>query len=88
MKWRDDGEGYPAEVLKYMNDDENEKRESEQGNRVGLWSIRRLLELMYERKGLFQISNVEPHGALSQIYIPEKVVHEVRNCISGENGID
>ncbi len=71
----DDGDGYPGEVLEYMNGEG--ANHSSDGSRVGLWSLRRLLELMYERKGLMKLSNGSPHGALCRIYIPKTVVHEV-----------
>ena len=70
----DDGKGYPEEVLTAINQDRAQQKED--GTRVGLWSVKRLLELMYDRKNLFLISNVEPHGALNQIYIPRRPVNE------------
>lgn len=70
----DDGQGYPESVIKAINEG-TEQREND-GTRVGLWGIRRLMELMYEREGLFRIENVEPHGALSRIYIPRQTVNE------------
>lgn len=71
----DNGKGYPQQVLDYMNDDNSAPMPD--GTRVGLWSIRRIMELMYDRKGLFTISNVTPHGAMSRIYVPYHTVHEV-----------
>ena len=71
----DNGKGYPQQVLDYMNDDNSAPMPD--GTRVGLWSIRRIMELMYDRKGLFAISNVTPHGAMSRIYVPYHTVHEV-----------
>ncbi|MCM1217426.1 MAG: histidine kinase [Lachnospiraceae bacterium] len=70
----DDGKGYPDEVMEAMNHDAAKQRGD--GTRVGLWSIKHLLELMYDRKNLFRISNVEPHGALNQIYIPHSPVNQ------------
>ena len=52
----DDGKGYPEEVLTAINQDRAQQKED--GTRVGLWSVKRLLELMYDRKNLFLISNV------------------------------
>nr|WP_288978147.1 histidine kinase [uncultured Blautia sp.] len=76
LEIEDDGNGYPEEVLSYMNS--REEYRPTDGSRVGLWSIRRLLELMYDRHGLFLVSNILPHGALNKIYIPKSVVHEIR----------
>lgn len=81
----DDGKGYPEEVIEYING-AGETHVSD-GSRVGLWSIRRLLELMYDRKGLFHIENVQPHGALNRIYIPREVIHEIRRDDKPEDGV-
>ena len=71
----DDGMGYPKEVLDYMSGDT--ERGSDTGTRVGLWSIKRMLELMYERKDLLVLKNAVPHGCLNRIYIPKDAVHEL-----------
>lgn len=73
----DDGKGYPQEVLDSINKGQGGPRAD--GTRVGLASIRRLLELMYDRKNLLVLTNVEPHGAMSRAYIPAKPVHENRH---------
>ena len=71
----DDGRGYPEETIKdfAIQNSYNAK----DGSRVGLWSIKRILEIMYEREGLFSISNIEPHGCKNTMYIPRKPKHEV-----------
>lgn len=71
----DDGKGYPQEVLDYMNG--KTKRTSESGERIGLWSIKSMMELMYEKKGLVQLDNITPHGCLNKIYIPGQAAHEL-----------
>ncbi len=71
----DDGKGYPDEVLESFRTDTLQAPED--GTRVGLWSIRRMLEIMYEEQGLFTIANVEPHGAGNHILIPETPRNEV-----------
>lgn len=81
----DDGPGYPKDVLEYMNGDTGRSKD---GTRVGLWSIKRLLELMYDRKNLFLLENVEPHGALNRIYIPENAVNERNREYLSETGIN
>lgn len=73
----DDGKGFPEAVLASINGDE--AAPAGDGTRVGLYSIRRLLELMYDRKGLFVLSNVEPHGAMNQVYIPAHPVNETKH---------
>lgn len=72
----DDGKGYPQEVMDTINNGAEATRQD--GTRVGLASIRRLLELMYDREHLFVLSNVEPHGAMSRAYIPARPLHETR----------
>ena len=84
LEVEDDGKGYPGEVLSYMNAESGKEND---GSRVGLWSIRRLLELMYDRKGLLEISNVPPHGALNRILIPAEPVNERGKEYLEEKGI-
>ena len=71
----DDGKGYPQEVLDYMNGISS--KVNEKGKRIGLWSIKRMIELMYERDDLVHIENIRPHGCLNRIYIPQIVRHEL-----------
>lgn len=73
----DDGKGYPQDVLEQINSDGIHTEKD--GSRVGLVSVKRMMELMYERKGLFEISNIIPHGCLNRFYVPERAVHEVQN---------
>lgn len=72
----DDGNGYPQEVLDYMSG--KTQAPSEKWTRVGLTGIKHMMELMYEREGLVQLSNIEPHGCLNRIYVPENAVHGQR----------
>ncbi|HWT74650.1 MAG TPA: histidine kinase [Mobilitalea sp.] len=71
----DDGKGYPQYVLDYMN--AVIEKPLEDGSRIGLWSIKRMMELMYERNDLVQLENIEPHGCLNKIYVPAKPVNEL-----------
>ncbi|HWQ05606.1 MAG TPA: histidine kinase [Feifaniaceae bacterium] len=70
----DDGKGYPRDVLRYMNG--QGKPRTADGSRVGLWSVKRMLELMYERTDLLELKNIEPHGCLNKIWVPAEPVHE------------
>ena len=72
----DDGQGYPPEVLERINGAETAAEGG--GNRVGLWSIRRMMELMYEQDGLLELANQVPHGAIARIRVPREAVHEVQ----------
>lgn len=76
LEIEDDGAGYPAEVLTSMAG--TESMTSAQGERVGLQSIKRILELMYERTDLFTISNIEPHGCKNTFLLPERAVQELQ----------
>lgn len=69
----DDGKGYPQEVLDYMSN--AAERTGAKGERIGLWSIKRMMELMYEKKDLVQLSNIEPHGCMNRIYVPKEPKH-------------
>lgn len=76
LEIEDDGKGYPNEVLEAFT---NEKvRNPQNGERVGLKSIKRMMELMYEREGLFKISNIEPHGCKNTFWIPVCAVQELK----------
>lgn len=70
----DDGKGYPRDVLRYMNG-QSRPRTSD-GSRVGLWSVKRMLSLMYERGDLLELKNIDPHGCLNRIWVPAKPEHE------------
>lgn len=70
----DDGVGYPQDVLAYMS---GAQPNAGKGERVGLWSVKQMLELMYEQQDLLEITNVEPHGCLNKIYVPRIPVHEL-----------
>lgn len=77
----DDGKGYPQEVLDYMNG-QNQKT-GDEGMRIGLWSVKRMMELMYEQNDLVQLDNIDPHGCLNRIYVPRVVAHE-RTEVTGQ----
>jgi len=70
----DDGKGYPRDVLRYMNG--NGKPKTDDGSRVGLWSVKRMMSLMYELEDLLELKNIEPHGCLNRIWVPAEPVHE------------
>ena len=70
----DDGKGYPDEVLAAINSPN--AHPGADGHRVGLWSVRRTMELMYDRKDLTLFSNITPHGCLNTIYVPRRPLHE------------
>ncbi len=75
----DDGQGFPDEVIASFS--AGAPAAEEDGTRVGLRSIRRMLQLMYERDDLMQLGSAEPHGARVQIRIPEKPLQEFQDRI-------
>jgi HAMP domain-containing protein len=76
IRIEDDGKGYPEDVLRYMNGDA--ARPDDDGERVGLWSVKRMMALMYEREDLIELKNIEPHGCLNLIRVPASPVNEYR----------
>lgn len=68
----DNGEGFPQDIIKRVNADEDE--ESATGHRIGIRNIQKTLKLLYKRDRLLRISNDEPSGARVEILIP--AVHE------------
>ena len=67
----DDGEGFPAEFLEQVQNDEMTVKENGQG--IGLWNMKKTLSLMYRRDDLIIFSNKEPHGSKVDIWIPRRV---------------
>lgn len=76
LEIEDDGKGYPNEVMEAFSC--KGTMTSKNGERVGLQSVKRMMELMYEREGLFIISNIEPHGCKNTFWIPEHAVQEMK----------
>ena len=76
IRIEDDGKGYPMDVLQYMNGDA--PRPADDGERTGLWGIKRMMALMYERDDLISLANIEPHGCVNLIRVPSKPLHEYR----------
>ena len=67
----DDGEGYPDSFLKQVEN--GEVKVQENGHGVGLWNLKKTLELMYRRGDLIEFSNKDPHGSRTQMWIPRRV---------------
>ncbi|WP_148409789.1 sensor histidine kinase [Murimonas intestini] len=75
LEMEDDGPGYPEEVLEWM--EEENPQPAGDGSRVGLSSICRMMELMYDKKNLVSIENVEPHGCRNRVLIPKEPINEM-----------
>jgi sensor histidine kinase YesM len=63
----DDGPGFPEDVLKMAADNFNDKSNKKN---IGLYSLYRIIDLMYEGKGDIDISNQIPTGAKVRILLP------------------
>lgn len=72
----DDGKGYPQEIINVVKN--NIQPINQDGTGFGLWSIKRMLEIMYEKNELMILGNKEPRGCYAQIYIPKEIKYEVR----------
>ncbi len=63
----DDGPGFPEDVLKMAANNFNDKSNKKN---IGLYSLYRIIDLMYEGKGDIDISNQIPTGAKVRILLP------------------
>lgn len=68
----DDGTGFSEDILKKLNANEIAMKENGQG--VGLWNVKKTMELLYKRNDLMYFSNNEPHGIKIEIWIPSEIV--------------
>lgn len=66
----DNGNGFPNEQIDKFRIG-NEVEEKQDGRHIGLSNIKKTLELQYGRKDLLRLSNVKPHGARVEIWIPD-----------------
>lgn len=77
IRIEDDGVGFPEQVIQYMNYDSEDP--SSEGHHVGLWNIKKTMEVLYLRKELIHLSNLETGGCLIEIWIPKAAaMHEER----------
>ena len=67
----DDGEGYPEEFLKEVA--AGDVKVKDDGHGVGLWNMKKTLNLMYRREDLMEFSNKEPHGTRVDVWLPRRV---------------
>jgi Putative regulator of cell autolysis len=64
----DSGPGYPEEVLLKLRS--NEESISEEGENVGIWNIKRRLELLYKQEAFIAFGNAPEGGARAEIGLP------------------
>jgi two-component system, sensor histidine kinase YesM len=71
LKVQDTGEGFPEEVL--VNLEKNELLPNDNGERIGIWNVKRRLSLLYGEKALITFTNEIGKGATVNIRIPIEV---------------
>jgi sensor histidine kinase YesM len=67
----DSGKGFSKDQIENFRIG-NEVEEKQEGKHIGLSNIKKTLELQYGRKDLLRLSNIEPHGARVEIWIPDE----------------
>ncbi|WP_407270061.1 sensor histidine kinase [Radiobacillus sp. PE A8.2] len=65
----DNGPGFPEELLRSLKKNMNPM--SDQGEQIGLWNVKRRLELLYKGRATINFSNRD--GALVEIILPMKL---------------
>ena len=68
IKVQDTGEGFPEDVLESLENDES--LTNEEGERIGIWNIKRRLTLLYKEKTDILFSNEPGKGATIMIRLP------------------
>lgn len=76
----DNGPGFTEEKL-FMYNREQIVEERKEESHIGLSNVKRSLFLQYQRSDLLKLTNVSPHGAKIEIYIPK----EKKNGIESNN---
>ena len=69
IRMEDDGVGFPEQVMQYMNFESEDP--SREGHHVGLWNIKGTMEVLYQKRELIHLSNLETGGCLIEIWIPK-----------------
>lgn len=69
LRVRDDGEGFSPQALAAVRAGEA-PADPGGGLHVGIWNFRRRLDILYRGKARLAISNVEPHGAAVDVWVP------------------
>jgi two-component system, sensor histidine kinase YesM len=68
IKIQDTGEGFPEEVLWSLENDESLTNQN--GERIGLWNVKRRLNLLYEGYAHIHFSNEQGKGATVRMKVP------------------
>lgn len=65
---QDTGKGFDKELLKQLQSGNIER--DTQGGHIGIWNVRRRLQLLYNGKADMFFSNKEPNGAVVELVLP------------------
>lgn len=65
---QDTGPGFPAGIIKRV--DEDERIIDEEGEHIGIRNLKQRLRLLYHGQGHVQLSNADPHGAVIEVTLP------------------
>ncbi|WP_100407566.1 sensor histidine kinase [Bacillus solitudinis] len=67
---QDTGDGFPEHVLETVRAGKLER--SEKGEHIGIWNVKRRLQLNYQERARLSIGNAKPNGALVEVLLPVK----------------
>lgn len=74
----DNGPGFTEEKL-FMYNREQIVEERKEESHIGLSNVKRSLFLQYQRSDLLKLTNVSPHGAKIEIYIPKEKKNGIKS---------
>jgi two-component system sensor histidine kinase YesM len=72
IKIKDTGDGFPEDVLYSLK--KNESLTNSEGERIGIWNVKKRLTLLYGESSKIRFSNEQGKGATVQIWIPKDLI--------------
>jgi two-component system, sensor histidine kinase YesM len=72
IKIKDTGDGFPEDVLNSLK--KNESLTNSEGERIGIWNVKKRLSLLYGESSRIHFSNEQGKGATVQIWIPKDLI--------------
>ncbi|MCS7460969.1 histidine kinase [Paenibacillus doosanensis] len=84
LRVQDTGMGFPDQVLSDLAG--GNRIYNEEGERIGIWNVKRRLHIIYENKADIRFANGEPHGAKVELRLPiyhepeKRKLHESAYC--------
>ena len=64
----DSGPGFDPVILEKLHT--GDVLTDEQGEHIGIWNVRRRLQLLFRERGKVVLYNREPHGAVAELHLP------------------